>query len=484
MPLLSARKPRSISQSIAALLGSSADLNANDVATIDGKAANTAYHSALAQKAFEEVKRERESAQMRSDPEMQARYGSNVAGITEPQGSQLSKALRGVVAEQPVANDDEGNALPPAPYQMPSDVNPAQVRTFQTAIASTLANLLATGKTNADQMTQAGGNLLTQGIRERIAAEPNPAVQNQLGAAIKPGYREPYSGGVNAQGITTNQETGAANVVSQPLLDASLKALDALASQRESSATAAEARALAAEARAALTRAGGRGVAQPKPPTGYRWAQDDNGEPVLEPIPGGPKDASGGPTKPLPSSAAKSIFENQQNLRRAEQALALINGAEVRDTQGNVVAKGDKDATGFKGFVPDALLQRMDSGGNATRAAIADLGSLIIHDRSGAAVTAAEFPRLQPFIPSAKDDPATVRTKLNRFVQEYRNVTNEMADFYSQSGYKVPAETLRSSGATPASAATPSQRGASGSYEGNDRRTQQRGKTNRVVVDY
>ena len=33
----------------------------------------------------------------------------------------------------------------------------------------------------------------------------------------------------------------------------------------------------------------------------------------------------------------------------------------------------------------------------------------VIHSRSGAAVTAAEFPRLAPFIPSEKDDADTVK---------------------------------------------------------------------------
>jgi hypothetical protein len=510
MPLLSARRPRSISDSIASMLRSSSDLSVEDTSKIEERAANAGYRSALAQKALAEVEREREADALRRDPEAQARYGANVAGITEPQGSQLSKALRGMVAENPVANDDEGNALPVSQYQVPSDVSPEQRRAFQTAIASTLANLLATGKTNADQMTQAGGNLQVQGVRDRIAATPDVPTQNQLKAAITPGYREPYSGGMSAAGRTVNQETG--EIINDPTLaPAADQAMQSLAGQREAAAATQEARAREAEARAELARArgqggGGRGaggagggkLSRPFEVTG------PNGETILvqqrqgtgelvdvntgEPIDGDvrPKSAATGAGRPLTKDAAKGLFENQQNLRRAEQALALINGAEVRDKDGNVVSKGDKNATGFKGFAPDALLQRLDAGGNATRAAIADLGSLIIHDRSGAAVTAAEFPRLQPFIPSSRDDPATVRTKLNRFVQEYRNVTQEMADFYSQSGYKVPTETLRGSGATPPEAATPGQRGASGAWGGQERRAQPRGNapSKRVVVDF
>lgn len=169
----------------------------------------------------------------------------------------------------------------------------------------------------------------------------------------------------------------------------------------------------------------------------------------------------GQPVKPkgteraLPTSAAQKLMENQQNLRRAEQALALASGEDVGEM------KGDSSATGWKGYVPNVILNRADPKGVDARAAIADLGSLVIHDRSGAAVTAAEFPRLRPFIPAATDDAATVKKKLARFVSEYRAIVEEASEFYKASGYKVPTETLRPSGANP---------GAGGSWDGNDRR--------------
>jgi len=184
-----------------------------------------------------------------------------------------------------------------------------------------------------------------------------------------------------------------------------------------------------------LRRMGGAfGRSQGRAPMGYRWTE--GGE--LEPIPGGPKDETARPDKPLPISAAQKLMENQQNLRRAEDALALIKG----EKEG-----GDKAATGLKGYLPEAMLQRADPKGVQTRAAIGDLGSLVIHDRSGAAVTAAEFPRLRPFIPLVTDNAATVEKKLARFVQVYRDVVTEAADFYRESGYKVPTGALRSGNA-------------------------------------
>jgi len=136
--------------------------------------------------------------------------------------------------------------------------------------------------------------------------------------------------------------------------------------------------------------------------------------------------------KALPVSAAQKLMENQQNLRRAEQALALISGQKVGDVQ------GDPNATGVKAYAPDAILQRTDPNGVSTRAAIGDLGSLVIHDRSGAAVTAAEFPRLRPFIPLVTDSPDVAKRKLSRFVSEYQKQVQETKDFYKESGYKVP----------------------------------------------
>lgn len=152
--------------------------------------------------------------------------------------------------------------------------------------------------------------------------------------------------------------------------------------------------------------------------------------------------------KALPTSAAQKIMENQQNLRRAEQALALVRGEDVKNEKGEVVMKGDKNATGWKGLVRPVFLNRMDPSGTDTRAAIADLESLVVHDRSGAAVTAAETPRLRPFIPNATDDRATAEKKLNRFTLEYRAMVEEASDFYKSSGYKVPTDALRGSGAT------------------------------------
>jgi len=168
-----------------------------------------------------------------------------------------------------------------------------------------------------------------------------------------------------------------------------------------------------------------------KPPMGYRYAADGN----LEFIPGGPADpatASNSRTlKPIPSAAAQGIVGNRSSLSQIERALKA-----VRD---------NPDAFGAHNVLPDAITQRLDgkefSGGVDARAKVADIGSLKIHDRSGAAVTAAEFPRLKPFIPQMTDKPEVVKTKLENFKANLQAMNDEAESFYStDAGYRPISE--------------------------------------------
>lgn len=176
--------------------------------------------------------------------------------------------------------------------------------------------------------------------------------------------------------------------------------------------------------------------------------QSDQGPVLVDPRTGksvpvvGPDGAPLGPKlKDVPAPIQKAMLENATNVRRAEQALALVQGKDVG------TSKGDKSATGLKGFLPNQVLNRIDAEGVDTRAAIADLGSLVIHDRSGAAVTAAEFPRLAPFIPTEKDDQATVEKKLKRFVQVYKDELAAMQAAYGEgSGYRQSGKAAPAAG--------------------------------------
>ena len=96
----------------------------------------------------------------------------------------------------------------------------------------------------------------------------------------------------------------------------------------------------------------------------------------------------------------------------------------------------------------------MNPEGTEARAGVADIGSIVLHDRSGAAVTAAESPRLMPFIPLATDDNATVIKKLTRM----RNLASQdqtgLTETYGKDqGYQPNPVTNKNSG-TSSSAQT------------------------------
>jgi len=122
--------------------------------------------------------------------------------------------------------------------------------------------------------------------------------------------------------------------------------------------------------------------------------------------------------KRIPPPVNKAIIENTQAVQKIDQALGLL--------------EKNKNAVGMKGYLPNVTLNRMFPEGTETRAIIADIGSLKIHDRSGAAVTASETPRLMPFVPLATDDAETARKKLGLFKQEYLREQEAINQTYSE----------------------------------------------------
>jgi hypothetical protein len=77
-------------------------------------------------------------------------------------------------------------------------------------------------------------------------------------------------------------------------------------------------------------------------------------------------------------------------------------------------------------FIGDRLDPRADPEGVGARAQIANVGSLKIHDRSGAAVSVHEFPRLAPFVPLLSDPPEAIRTKLAKLKEALEIETQEL----------------------------------------------------------
>lgn len=139
----------------------------------------------------------------------------------------------------------------------------------------------------------------------------------------------------------------------------------------------------------------------------------------------------GKPLKAIPATVNSAMIQNSQSVGQIDRALKLLGGT---STDGMT---GDQSATGIKGYLPNGLLNRMDPQGVDARAIISDIGSLKIHDRSGAAVTVSESPRLMPFIPLSTDDAVTVKKKLNKLRVELATESQAMQTVYSrEQGYK------------------------------------------------
>lgn len=189
-----------------------------------------------------------------------------------------------------------------------------------------------------------------------------------------------------------------------------------------------------------------RGVETIQPPPMPRYGQPQT---QAQPAPQAGPAAPGGPMAPqtttLPNGAQVTsiprgdreqpqqvigaMTENANAVQSIDRAVQALN----RYPSAVGIPSGLANLTGWG----SSLWDRMDPNGVEVRAAIADIGSLKIHDRSGAAVSASEFPRLRPFIPSVGDSPDTVRTKLQRFRTEYLQMLRDQYDNYGPSrGYR------------------------------------------------
>lgn len=129
------------------------------------------------------------------------------------------------------------------------------------------------------------------------------------------------------------------------------------------------------------------------------------------------------PGKVIPQAAMQSMSSIDSAVSKIDAALAA--------------ATAYPQGLGLANHLPDPVRQRMDPQGVAVRAAIANIGSLVLHQRSGAAITVSEWPRLAPFIPQATDSPDTVKTKLGQMRDALETDLAQLKyDFGPVNGYR------------------------------------------------
>lgn len=121
------------------------------------------------------------------------------------------------------------------------------------------------------------------------------------------------------------------------------------------------------------------------------------------------------PLKAPSAAAQKAQIEANIGIANVDRAIELID-----ERPGSL---------GARHKIPgmETISQFTDPEGVPARAAVSNVGSLKLHDRSGAAVTVSEFPRLAPFIPSPGDKPEVAKSKLNGLKREYETIRDEWA---------------------------------------------------------
>lgn len=117
-----------------------------------------------------------------------------------------------------------------------------------------------------------------------------------------------------------------------------------------------------------------------------------------------------------PAGISGGYNANLQIVRQIDDAIAQL--------------KANPSATGLRRAAPDFVNQRLDPEGVGARAGVGDVGSMKIHQRSGAAVSAKEEPRLMPFVPTTTGTADANIQKLERLKQFALQENEAMAKMY------------------------------------------------------
>lgn len=149
------------------------------------------------------------------------------------------------------------------------------------------------------------------------------------------------------------------------------------------------------------------------------------------------KVVEGGPKKALDHKDVADIGTHLGSLQKFDDVNKQLD-AHPDIKMGNTV---EGWVAGMSPEAGAALLNRNDPKGIEARANIANIGSMIIKDRSGAAVSIHEMKRLAPFIPDPyKDNPAEVKRKLGELRKQINIETKLYYDKLRDGNQAIPPE--------------------------------------------
>jgi hypothetical protein len=148
------------------------------------------------------------------------------------------------------------------------------------------------------------------------------------------------------------------------------------------------------------------------------------------------------PLQQQPTTVVTQLSENAAGIQGADRALAALNAYEG--------AVGLRAGLASLSRATQILYDQNDPRGVAARAAIADIGSMQIHSRTGATATASEMPRLAPFVPNVGDSPEVIREKLTVLRQRIIEETTGLYEPYSPAAnYRPLPDVERALASTP-----------------------------------
>lgn len=144
--------------------------------------------------------------------------------------------------------------------------------------------------------------------------------------------------------------------------------------------------------------------------------------------------------RPLPASIAEKLGSYNATLAVAEDALGKFDQASGYDP---ATGKTTKAVTGLLDGLRSSTVASnipgigLGNAANSAVAALANVASSIMKDRSGGAITPQEFERLSPFLPSKYDDEGRARQKLVDLIGMLKATQQERTTALTDAGYNV-----------------------------------------------
>lgn len=246
MPVFRAQRSqrKSIADALAAALTSSPELSGQDYMKAAVARSQIEHHSSLAEKARQEIERQRRTDAEMRDPGLHNDFAAMSSGLTRQQGQGVHDAFigRDFQKESLVTHDDEGNVMPPAVAVRPEGISDAQAARYSSFRAPLTGNLATGGRSNIEQVTKAGTSIALDRARAAAAELPTADAQNLAMNPYRPTPLLPFVQNASGDSVL-NRSSGAATTPDTPAANTAIGRAVAQTREREAAVVLARTRA-------------------------------------------------------------------------------------------------------------------------------------------------------------------------------------------------------------------------------------------------